>query len=337
MTGHAVFVSGASGFLGSRVVPELLASGNRVRGLARSERAAAVIAALGAEPIAGDLADLEAMTDAMKGCDLVLHLAARFREGGSPAAYYRDNVVGTEQMLAAAQAAGVRRFVMVGAAMCLLGNGPIENADESWPLGEPRFSSYARTKTIADRTVLRANRDGFTTCVVRPAWVWGPGDPQGEAVVEAARKGQMRLIDGGVYPIVTSHIENTVRGVTLALERGRGGEAYYVFDDGLTPIGDFIGQILAASGLAKPTNAIPRKVAWVVGSLMDAAWTLLRRQGEPPVSRLLVALNGGPFLVSDAKARRELGYSPVISRKDGFARLTEHIRGAPSALPASAG
>ena len=322
MKSATVFVSGGSGFLGSRLIPALRLAGYEVRALSRSTQSAAVVADRGAVPVTGGLGDIAALTQAMSGCSHVVHAAARHRDGGSLAAHHRDNVVGTQHMLTAAQAAGVRRFVSVGAAMCLLGGKPIENADESWPLNEPRYSHYARTKTVADRAVLAANREGFATIVVRPGWIWGPGDPQTESIVAAARTGRLRLIDGGRYPIVTSHIDNTVEGIELALDRGTGGQGYYVFDDGKIPIRDFIEQILAAHHLTAPTKTIPRRMAWITASVMDAAWTILQRPGQPPISRLMVTLNGGPFLVTDHKARRELQYMPVITREDAFAALT---------------
>jgi nucleoside-diphosphate-sugar epimerase len=322
MTGATAFVTGGSGFLGSRLIPALISRGYQVRALARSAESAAVIAERGAHAVTADLADVSALTDAMTGCSHVLHCAARHREGGSPAAFHRDNVTGTENALAAAQAAGVSRFLMVGAAMCLLGGQPIENADETWPLHELRYSAYARTKTIADRKVLAADREGFTTCVVRPGWIWGPGDPQSASVVDAARTGRLRLIDGGRYPIVTSHIDNTVHAIDLALQRGAHAQAYYVFDDDTITIRDFLAGILAVHGIAAPTRSISRRTAWMAATMMDHAWTILRRPGQPPVSRLMVALNGGPFLVSDTKARHQLGYTPVISREKAFSVLT---------------
>jgi nucleoside-diphosphate-sugar epimerase len=322
MTGATVFVTGGSGFLGSRLIPALTSRGYRVRALARSAESVAVIAQRGAQPITADLADASALTGAMTGCSHVLHCAARHRQGGSPAAFHRDNVAGTENALAAAQAAGVTRFLMVGAAMSLLGGPTIENADETWPLHEPRYSAYARTKTIADRKVLAADREGFTTCVVRPGWIWGSGDPQSASIVDAARIGRLRLIDGGRYPIVTSHIDNTVHAIDLALQRGAHAQAYYVFDDGTIEIRDFLARILAVHGIPAPTRSIPRRAAWIGGTMMDHAWTILRRPGQPPVSRLMVAVNGGPFLVSDNKARHELGYTPVITRDQAFRVLT---------------
>jgi len=321
MTDATLFVTGGSGYLGSRLIPGLLSRGYRVRALARSAESAAVVAERGAQPIVAELVDVSALTDAMTGCSHVLHCAARHREGGSPAEYHRDNVAGTENVLAAAQEAGVLRFVMVGAAMCLLGGPTIENADETWPLHEPRYSPYARTKTIADRKVLAADREGFTTCVVRPGWIWGPGDPQSASIVDAARNGRLRLIDGGRYPIVTSHIDNTVHAIDLTLQRGNHGQAYYVFDDGSIEIGDFLARILAGHGIPAHTKSIPRRAAWITGTIMDNVWTMLRRPGQPPISRLMVALNSGPFLVNDNKARRELGYTPLVSLDQAFARF----------------
>jgi len=100
-----------------------------------------------------------------------------------------------------------------------------------------------------------------------------------------------------------------------------------VFDDGAIRIRDFIERILAAHGLPTPTKTIPRRAAWISATVMDAAWTILRRPGQPPISRLMVTLNGGPFLVTDHKARRELRYAPVITREDAFAAMAPDSRG----------
>jgi nucleoside-diphosphate-sugar epimerase len=289
--------------------------------LARSTDAERTLAALGAEPMRGELGDVESLRAAMKGCRLVVHGAARFRQPGGFDAYRRDNVDGTQNMLAAAKAEGVERFVWIGAAGSLIGGRRIEDADESWPLNEPGYSPYFATKAVADRAVRAANTAGFTTVVVRPGWVWGVGDSGLDGIAEATRAGKMVFIDGGRHRIVTSHVTNTVQGVVLALEKGRGGESYYVFDDGAISIRDFISGALAARGLEAPKKKVPAAVAWIMGSIMEAAWKIFRRPGLPPVTRELVRLNSGPFLVSDAKARRELGYAPLIARDEGFAEM----------------
>jgi nucleoside-diphosphate-sugar epimerase len=324
---RTVFVTGGSGFLGRRLIPALLSTGYQVRAMARSDESGTLVGQLGAAAIRGDLADLAALTTAMRGCELVVHAAGRFREGGGHAEYVRDNVTGTHNMLTAAKAAGVRRFVYVGAAGCLVGGRPVQDADESWPLQELAYSPYFRSKTIADRAVRAAKTAGFAPCVVRPGVIWGGGDDVFAAsIAEATRAGKMMFIDGGRYSIVTSHVDNTVRGILLALERGAGGEAYFVFDDGAIRTRDFFGRLLRAQGLEAPDRSIPFAVAWTMASLMEAMWKVLRRSGSPPVNRELVKLTGGPFVVSDRKARAELGYTQVISRDAAIDAMAESAR-----------
>jgi nucleoside-diphosphate-sugar epimerase len=326
-TARTVFVTGGSGFVGRRLIPALLSSGYEVSAMARSNESAKLVGQLGATAIRGDLADLAALTTAMRGCELVVHAAGRFREGGGHAEYARDNVAGTSNMLSAAKAAGVRRFVYLGAAGCLVGGKPVQGADESWPLQELAYSPYFRSKTIADRAVRAASSAGFATCVVRPGVIWGGGDDVFTAsIVEATRAGKMMFIDGGRYPIVTSHVDNTVRGILLALEKGAEGEAYFVFDDGTIRTRDFFGRLLQAQGLEAPDRSIPFAVAWTMASLMEAMWKVLGRSGSPPVNRELVKLTGGPFVVSDRKARAELGYTQVISRDAAIEAMAEAAR-----------
>jgi nucleoside-diphosphate-sugar epimerase len=320
------FVTGGSGYLGKSLLAGLVTAGYGVRAMARSSKAAEIVSAAGATPVRCDLDSAESLAGAMDGCELVVHAAGRLHGGGGHSAYTRDNVDGTRHALAAARRAGVRRLVYVGAAGSLMGGRPIIDADEGWPLRRPGYSPYFRSKAIADTEVRAANAPGFATCVVRPGLIWGgDGDPLLEAIAGATRAGKMMLVDGGRHRIVTSHIDNTVRGILLALEKGRPGEAYFVFDDGDIETRQFFAELLATRGLPPPDKAIPFRVAWIIASILDAAWAVLRRPGSPPVNREMVRLNGGPFLVSDRKARVELGYVPVISRADAIARLASRF------------
>ncbi|GAA0442316.1 3-beta hydroxysteroid dehydrogenase [Acrocarpospora corrugata] len=316
-----IFVTGGSGFIGAALLPALSAAGHRTIALARSDRAADRVAALGALPVRADLSGQDALAHAMAGCDAVIHAAARMH-GGRPADFHRDNVAGTRSLLAAARSAGVRRFVHLGAAGCLVGGRrPILDADESWPLRQPRYSPYLTTKTISDQEVRRANAPGFTTCVIRPGWVWGDGDPMFEQIAAAALDGKMVLIDGGRHPVVTSHRDNTIRGVLAALDHGAGGEAYYVFDDETSTIGEFLTALLRTRELPPPARGIPYPLARVAANTMEFIHRLLLRPGEPPITRLLVEFNGRPFVITDRKARTELGYRPVTTRAEGLARM----------------
>jgi nucleoside-diphosphate-sugar epimerase len=324
MTEIRTFVTGGSGMLGRRLIHELVASGRVVRALARSDTASQTVEAAGAEAVEGDLQDLAAVCEGVRGCAEVIHCAARSEQGGPTSDYISDNLTATTDLLAIARDSGVRRFVHVGAAMCLLGGRPIVGADETWPLHQPRYSGYASSKTQADHAVRAGNTRGFTTIVVRPAWIWGaPDDPQLVAAVQAVRSGQMRLIDHGRHLMVTSHIDNVVDALILALTHGRGGSAYYVFDEDLITVHDFLSGLLQSQELNLPEGSIPAPIPQVIALLVDIVWRGTRRPGPPPLSRLLVTLNSRPFIVSDRLARTELGYLPGVSHAQGFSALNK--------------
>ena len=323
-----VLVTGASGTIGRRLVPALVAAGHQVRAMTRSDAAAQTAAAAGAEPVHGDVTDPASLSAAVRGCQVVIHAAGRM--GASPAVepFWPVNVTGTRNMLAAAAEAQVRRFIYLGAAMSLLGSPrPVTGADESWPLQQPRCSGYAASKTRADQAVQAANGTQMATVVIRPGWVWGTADdPSTASFVQAVRAGHLRLIDGGRHRIVATHIDNLIHAVGLAIDHGAGGCGYYVFDDGSTTVRDFLAGLLQAHGLTLPEASIPGPVAAGVARALDVGWRITRRPGDPPITRMIVELNRRPFLISDARARQELRYQPVITRQQGIQRLRNAIR-----------
>jgi nucleoside-diphosphate-sugar epimerase len=323
-----VLVTGASGTIGRRLVPALVAAGHQVRAMTRSDAAAQTAAAAGAEPVHGDVTDPASLSAAVHGCQVVIHAAGRMGASPTVGPFLPVNVTGTRNMLAAAAEAQVRRFIYLGAAMSLLGSPrPIIGADESWPLQQPRCSGYAASKTHADQAVQAANSSQMTTVVIRPGWVWGTADdPSTAGFVQAVRAGHMRLIDGGRHRIVATHIDNLIHAVSLAIDHGAGGRGYYVFDDGSTTIRDFLAGLLHAHGLTLPEATIPGPAAAGLARALDIAWRFIRRPGDPPLTRMIVELNRRPFLISDARARHDLRYQPVITRQQGIQRLRDTMR-----------
>jgi hypothetical protein len=180
----------------------------------------------------------------------------------------------------------------------------------------------------------------MATVVIRPGWVWGTADdPQTASFVQAVRAGQMRLIDGGRHRIVATHIDNLIHAISLAIDHGAGGRGYYVFDDGSTTIRDFLTGLLQAHGLTLPEATIPGPAAAGLARALDIAWRITRRQGDPPITRMIVELNRRPFLISDVRARQELRYQPITTRQQGIQRLRDAMRATvqpvnPGVLPA---
>lgn len=315
------FVTGGSGFVGRTLLAALRARGDAAHALVRSAAAAETVRCAGAEPVRGDLDDAEALHAGMAGCDVVFHLAALVGDWGRPEDFFRVNVAGTEQVLAAACAVGVPRLVHVSTEAVLVGGPPLVNADETWPRPEHPQGLYPLTKGLAEARVLAANSPEFMTVVVRPRFIWGPDSSVVTQLVRAVRAGQFAWIAGGRYLTSTCHVDNVCEGLLLAAERGRGGEVYFLTDGPPTEWRGFITALLRTQGLDPGNRSLPRQLAGAVAWGGELAWRGLRLKGAPPLTRTTVRLIGEEITVNDAKARRELGYTGAVSREAGLAAM----------------
>ena len=164
------FVTGGSGFVGRELIRTLKARGDDVRALARSPKSVAAVEAAGAVAVNGDLDGADALTAGMRGCELVFHCAAHTEEWDTDEAFWRANVTGTDNCLAAARAAGVRRFVLVSSEAVLCDGKPIVQADETRPLPAKALRGYPATKGACEQRVRAA--EGIETVVIRPRNIW---------------------------------------------------------------------------------------------------------------------------------------------------------------------
>jgi nucleoside-diphosphate-sugar epimerase len=316
------FVTGGSGFIGGVLIRRLVAGGCDVKALARSDRSAAAVAEIGAEPVQGDLDDVAAMTAGAEGCEVAFHLAAVVAQWGEPEEFRRGNVDGTRNALDACAAAGVKRFVHCGTEAAILAGEPLVNADETTPLRPDSPALYSSTKAEAERLVRSASREEFETVVLRPRLVWGAGDttllPEMIAATEA---GRFAWVGGGTHRTSITHVDNVVEGLLLAAERGAPGEAYFVTDGEPVVFREFISAMLRARGIEPPERTVPTPVAGLVARGGELAWRHLPLPGEPPLTRFAFWFASQECTLDDSKARRDLGYEPVTSREDGLAAL----------------
>ena len=170
------FVTGGSGFIGGALIRRLRDEGWDVRALARSAGSAEAVRALGAEAVSGDLEDPRALAEGAEGCELAFHAAAKVEDWGDPDEFERLNVVGTQNVLDACRAAGVRRIGARGHRGRADGRPPLVNVNENAPLRPDSPVLYSSSKAKAELRVRAANREGLETVVVRPRFVWGRGD-----------------------------------------------------------------------------------------------------------------------------------------------------------------
>lgn len=325
-----IAVTGGGGFLGGAVVRRLLARGDEVRSVQRSD--APALRELGASVVRADLAERDAVLRALEGCDAVVHVAAKAGAWGSYESFHQANVVGTENVLAACRAHGIARLVYTSTPSVVHSGGDVEGVDERAPYATHFDAHYPATKAAAERLVLEANGPHLATVALRPHLIWGPGDTQLTArVLARARAGKLRLVGGGGKAIDSVYIDNAALAHLLALDRVSpgapcAGRAYFITQGEPMPQRELVNGILAAAGLPPCTRSISPRLAYVAGALMEAAWTVLRRDDEPLMTRFIASQLATAHWYDISAARRDLGYSPEVTVAEGLARLAESLR-----------
>jgi nucleoside-diphosphate-sugar epimerase len=318
-------VTGGGGFLGGAIVRRLAARGDRVRSLSR--RRYPELDLLGVEQIQGDVADLGPTETAAAGCDVVFHVAAKAGVWGAYAEYYRANVIGTQNVVAACRKHGVRRLVYTSSPSVVFDGRDLEGVDESAPYPKHYDAAYPKTKAEAERLALAANGPDLATVALRPHLIWGPGDnhliPR---ILERGRAGRLRRIGRANKLIDSIYIDNAADAHVLAADRLApgsliAGKVYFLSNGEPIPLWDLINRILATAGVPPVTRAVPAWLAYAAGWLLETAYTMRGRRDEPPMTRFLAReLTTAHWFNIDA-ARRDLDYEPKVSIAEGMLRL----------------
>ncbi len=321
-----IFVTGASGFVGGAAVRKFVAGGHSVRAMSRSEKSDVAILALGAAPVR---CDLENVTSAHVGeAEAVLHCAAFVEQWGPRDAWFRFNVMGSRALLAASAQAGVKRFIHISTESVLWRGQHLRGADETYPLALSSSYPYSSTKARAEVLVRDAASGEFTPIILRPRFIWGPGDTTLLPTIEAmAKAGRFMWVDGGRARTSTTHIHNLTHAIDLALTKGRAGEAYFILDDGARTMREMISGIAASRGLILPDASVPGWLADFIGAACEGVWRVFALKGEPPLTRFGAMIMSREAVLKDDKARAELDYRPVISVEEGMRQLASVGRG----------
>jgi nucleoside-diphosphate-sugar epimerase len=323
-------VTGGGGFLGGAVVRLLRERGDEVRSSARGHYPA--LDALGVTQVRGDLADAAAVDAAVRGCDIVFHVAAKAGVGGRYADYHRANVVGTENVLAACRRHGVRRLVYTSSPSVVFNGRDMEGVDESAAYPAAYDAHYPHTKALAERAVLAANGSELATVALRPHLIWGPGDNHlVPRILQRGRSGRLRRIGRENKRIDSIYIDNAADAHLLAADRLQpgspvAGRAYFLSNGEPLPTWDLVNRILACGGVPPITRSIPVGLAVVAGTVLEAIYGLLRLDAEPPMTRFLAHELSTAHWFDLSAARRDLGYVPKVSIDEGLQRLAAWLK-----------
>ena len=311
-----VLVTGASGFVGSHVAEELASAGWRVRCLVRTTSKRRWMTRADYEFALGNVNDLHGMPEALEGVDAVVH-AAGIINALHPDEYFRVNAEGTLRVWMAAEAAKVKRFVLISS---LAAAGPGKGGEPQDERARPHpVGAYGKSKLAAEKAVLTTGGP-VEPIVVRPPTVYGPRDPEILAMIRFAKQGWFPLV--GARRLSVVHAVDLAEGVRLALEKGNPGSIYY-FTDGevhsLERIGAAIGHVLG-----KPVRSvsISNWALWAAAVAGELVESIIRRPAVLNLERARQFVQSD-WTASDARARRELGYE---SRYDLIRGMEDTIR-----------
>jgi len=316
-----IFVTGATGLVGSHVVEEALARGDRVRALVRSTSDTRWLDRCGIEQVVGDLADAQALRAGVAGAEWVINCGARVGDWGPPEEFRRLNVVAFDLLLEAAAAAEVKRLVHVSSLGVYEARDHF-GTDETTPPAARALDGYTRSKVEAENLALRWWRErGLPVTIVRPGFVYGPRDrtvlPK---LLAALRSGRFAYFGSGDQALNCIFVKNLVHGIFLAAEsRAAVGEVFNLTDGCHVSKRDFVGRVAEFAGLPPPRMHLPRWLAWFLAVLMERR-AIRRGATEPPlINRARYKFLGLHLDYSIAKAERLLGYRPLHSPADGLA------------------
>jgi len=324
-------ITGATGFVGSAVLRQLLREGHTVRALVRQNSDQRNLSGLPVEIVTGDLNDRTSLDQAIAGCDTLFHVAADYRLWvPRPYEIYETNVNGTVNIMYAAAKAGVERVVYTSSVATLGLNYDGSPADESTPVVyDDMISHYKRSKFLAEAEVQRlVDEQALPVVIVNPSTPIGPRDikptPTGRMIIDAASGRMPAYVDTGLNLV---HVDDVAIGHLLAFKHGKIGQRYILGAHNMT-LKEILTELAGITGKPRPRFRLPHNMVLPLAYLAEA-WARLLMKGEPLLTVDGVRLAKKIMFFSTEKAEQELGFStrPVIQalsdavnwfRKNGY-------------------
>ncbi|MGB9340359.1 MAG: NAD-dependent epimerase/dehydratase family protein [Polyangiales bacterium] len=319
-----ILVTGGGGFIGRSIVRALLDRGEPVRVLCRGDYP--LLREWRVDLRRGDIRDQDAVAAAVEGCDAVFHTAAHIDLWGPYETFFAVNTLGTRHVIDACHQHRVPKLVYTSTPSVVHSGDAVSGVDESAPYPSEFEAHYPATKALAEQEALAANGDALSTVAIRPHLVWGPGDSSAlPRLVARAKAGRLRMV-GRPQQIDTTYIDNAVDAHLLAYDRLEpgspvAGKAYFITQGEPLEGPTFINDMLDAAGLPPVSRTIPAPLARSAAALAEAVWNTFKLQSEPPVTRFLVSQLSTAHWYDISAARRDLGYDPKVSYREGMVRL----------------
>lgn len=324
-----ILVTGATGHIGNVLIRKLLQRKEHVRAMVLPFEDRSALAGLQVEIVEGDVLDVKSLRQAMQGVDRVFHLAGMISilPGDDPIVRM-INLTGTRNVVEIAREMQVRRLIYTSSIHALSRVSEGTTIDETVPFDPLHaISSYDRSKAEATLAVLDAVKNGLDAVVVCPTGVIGPYDFRGSEMGNLFQdwmQSRVNLLVKGAYDFVD--VRDVANGQILACEHGKAGESYILSGQRIT-LTEILHQIQLSLGVPKYGLAIPERIARLAAGF--APWYSRVFGKKPRFTRYSLETVMGNSYISNAKARRELGYKPrplAQSIRDTVRWLLSHQR-----------
>ncbi len=322
-----MLVTGGGGFLGKAIVKKLLMKELRVTSFSRNFYAD--LDKIGVVQIRGDLSDSTCVSNAFEGIDAVFHVAAKPGIWGKYADYHRTNVLGTENVIASCVKNNVKQLIYTSSPSVIFDENDMENVDESVPYPEKYLAPYPKTKAIAEKLVREASKKGLNTIIIRPHLIWGPYDNHLVPGI-LKRAGRLKCVGRKDDLVDTIYVDNAADAHVWASEKlflnpSLSGNVYFVSQD--EPVSKWVmaNAFLEAAGFPPIKGHVSAKTAYLAGAFFETIYRFFRIKNEPPMTRFAAKELSTSHWFNIERAKKELGYVPKISTKDGLIKLREWL------------
>lgn len=321
-----VLITGARSLLLGNVAQLLHERGDEVVCMQRSR--ASFAGSSDVQQVLADIRDAEAVRHASRGCDAIIHGAARVGIVGTEADFREVNIDGTANVLLAADVNNVHRFVHVSTPSVAHSGASIIGGSAEPAVTGRKGSLYAETKAVAEQMALAANSSHMASVAIRPHLVWGPGDTQLVGrIVERAQQGRLVMVGSGSALVDATYIDNAVTSLVAAVDAAQpgalcAGNAYVIANGEPRTVHELMRGICSAAGAPYSPRHIPASLALKIGSAMEWLWPRVRSD-EPPLTRFVAEQLGTAHWFDPRPAREELRWSPHVTIDEGFVLLRQ--------------
>jgi 2-alkyl-3-oxoalkanoate reductase len=327
-TPRKVLVTGGGGFLGKAIVKRLIEQGDHVSSFCRSHYS--TLESLEVKQICGDITDKVAVEKAVHGMEIVFHVAAKPGVWGTYEAFYRPNVIGTENIINACLKYHVSYLIHTSSPSVIFDGSDMEGVDESLPYPGHYRAHYPKTKAMAEKAVRKVSSNIGTVCL-RPHLIWGPEDNHlVPRILAGAKAGRLFKVGKGKNKVDVTYIDNAAEAHVLAAQRlsenpDLSGRVYFISQEEPILLWEMVNAILKAGGLEPVKRSISFPAAYCLGACFECLFKAFQIQKEPPMTRFLAEELEKAHWFDISAAKRDLGYYPRVSIQEGLTKLEEWL------------